>query len=234
MEEKLQHITSLIRNIKSEKKQENITIVAVSKNVGINKIKEAYSLGIRNFGESRAQELVEKIKLIDYKDINWHFIGTLQKNKVKYVVPIAYLIHSVDSIELLEEINKQANKNNKIQNCLIEFKTSYEDSKAGIENFDELKTILNYAKELSNVKVIGLMTISPLTEDVDVIRQSFRKLYDIKAELNNLGYALTELSMGMSGDYGIAIEEGSTIVRIGTYIFGERDYTKSWRETLYE
>lgn len=234
MEQQVKHIFERIKNIQSEKKSSDIQLIAVSKNVGINTIKKAYDLGIRDFGESRAQELNEKVKLLPYDDIRWHFIGSLQKNKVKYVVPVCFIIHSVDSFDLLEEINKYAIKNNKVQNCFLEFKTSFEETKSGIETKEELLEILNKSKDLSNVNITGLMTISPFVDDVNTIRKSFQQLYNLREELKQQGYYLPNLSMGMSGDYEIAIEEGSNYIRIGTYIFGERDYSKSWRETINE
>ncbi|HOJ36650.1 MAG TPA: YggS family pyridoxal phosphate-dependent enzyme [Ignavibacteriales bacterium] len=234
MEEKLKHISQKINSIISPKKAENITLIAVSKSVGISLIKKAYELGIRNFGESKAQELREKAKILSCPDIKWHFIGTLQKNKVKYVVPVAELIHSVDSYELLIEINKEAIKYNKIQNCLLEFKTSDEETKSGIETKDEILEILANSKQLTNINIIGLMTISPFVDDTNIVRNSFQQLYNLRKELNSLGYNLPYLSMGMSGDYEIAIEEGANFIRIGTYIFGERDYSKSWREIINE
>lgn len=234
MEQEIKHIFERIKTIQSEEKSSDIQLIAVSKNVGINTIKKAYDLGIRDFGESRAQELNEKVKLLPYEDIRWHFIGSLQKNKVKYVVPVCFIIHSVDSFDLLEEINKYAIKNNKVQNCFLEFKTSFEETKSGIETKEELLEILNKSKDLSNVNITGLMTISPFVDDVNTIRKSFQQLYNLREELKQLGYYLPNLSMGMSGDYEIAIEEGSNYIRIGTYIFGERDYSKSWRETINE
>lgn len=234
MEQEIKHIFERIKNIQSEKKSSDIQLIAVSKNVGINSIKKAYDLGIRDFGESRAQELNEKVKLLPYNDIRWHFIGSLQKNKVKYVVPVCFIIHSVDSFDLLEEISKYAIKNNKVQNCFLEFKTSFEETKSGIETKEELLEILNKSKELSNVNITGLMTISPFVDDTNIIRKSFQHLYNLREELKKQGFYLPNLSMGMSGDYEIAIEEGSNYIRIGTYIFGQRDYSKSWRETINE
>lgn len=206
-----------------------IRLIAVSKYFGINEILEANKLGIKDFGENRAQELMLKYEKIGDKVI-WHFIGTLQKNKVKYAVKAAEYIHSVDSIELLEEINKRASSLNKIQNILLEVKTSFEETKSGLTNEEEIFKIAKHAKNYSNINLIGLMTIAPLTEDENLIRKSFRELRLLKEKMNNAGINITELSMGMTSDFEIAIEEGSTMLRIGSAIFGERDYSKDWRQ----
>lgn len=211
------------------RKIDEITLVAVSKFFGVDAILQAKNAGIINFGENRAQELTLKYdKLGD--SVIWHFIGTLQKNKVKYAVRCAEFIHSVDSLELLYEINKKASSLDKIQKILFEVKTSDEETKSGIESEEEVFKLAEEATKLSNVKVIGLMTISPLTEDEKLIRKSFSYLRDLKEKLNKCGYNYTELSMGMTSDFKIAIQEGSTILRIGSAIFGERDYSKDWRQ----
>lgn len=206
-----------------------IRLIAVSKYFGVDAILEANKLCIKDFGENRAQELMLKFEKIGDKVI-WHFIGTLQKNKVKYAVKAAEYIHSVDSIELLEEINKRASSLNKIQNILLEVKTSFEETKSGLTNEEEIFKIADQAKNYSNINLIGLMTIAPLTEDENLIRKSFRELRLLKAKMNNAGINITELSMGMTSDFEIAIEEGSTMLRIGSAIFGERDYSKDWRQ----
>lgn len=211
------------------RKQIEIKQIAVSKYFGIDAILEANRLGINNFGENRAQELMLKFEKIGDRVI-WHFIGTLQKNKVKYAVKSAEYIHSVDSIELLEEINKRASSLNKVQKILLEVKTSSEKSKSGLTNEEEIFKIAEQAKNYSNIDFIGLMTIAPLTEDEDLIRKSFRELRLLKEKMNNAGINITELSMGMTSDFEIAIEEGSTMLRIGSAIFGERDYSKDWRQ----
>lgn len=206
-----------------------IRLIAVSKYFGTDAILEANRLGVNDFGENRAQELILKFEKIGDKVI-WHFIGTLQKNKVKYVVKAAEYIHSVDSIELLEEINKRASLLSKVQKILLEVKTSSEESKSGLTNEEEIFKIAEQAKNYSNITLIGLMTIAPLTEDENLIRKSFRDLRLLKEKMNNAGINITELSMGMTSDYEIAIEEGSTMLRIGSAIFGERDYSKDWRQ----
>ncbi|MBZ0182969.1 MAG: YggS family pyridoxal phosphate-dependent enzyme [Melioribacteraceae bacterium] len=204
---------------------EDIKLIAVSKTRSIDEINEVLDSGCLDCAENKAQELRDKAPLIQ-KDINWHFIGHLQTNKVKYVVETSALIHSVDSLKIAKEIEKRAEAVNKIQNILLEIKTSEEESKFGLYKEDEIFEIADFCKGSSNVKLIGLMTMAPFVDDDSIIRKSFRKLKELFDKMNNKGYALTELSMGMSGDFHIAIEEGSTMVRIGTSIFGERDYTK--------
>jgi pyridoxal phosphate enzyme (YggS family) len=190
-------------------------------------IEELISYGVADFGENKAQEFRDKFNLL--KDsVNWHFIGHLQKNKVKYVVGKAALIHSVDSVELAAAIDEKAENLGVVQNVLLEYNTSGEESKFGIRSEDDLKRIAEYCVDLKNVKLLGLMTMAPFTDDEKAIRSSFSKLKATFDNLNNDGFSLTELSMGMTNDFEIAIEEGSTIVRIGTAIFGERDYSKSW------
>ncbi len=207
---------------------EEIKLVAVSKYFGTDAIIEAKNSGVENFGENRAQELSLKFdKLGD--SVIWHFIGTLQKNKVKYAVKCAEFIHSVDSLDLLFEINKRAESLGKIQKILFEIKTSEEETKSGVTSEEEIFELAEESKKLSNVKSIGLMTISPLTDDENLIRKSFSYLRNLKEKLNRNGFDFTELSMGMTNDFKIAIEEGSTILRIGSAIFGERDYSKNWR-----
>uniref|UniRef100_A0A7V3E5R2 Pyridoxal phosphate homeostasis protein n=1 Tax=Ignavibacterium album TaxID=591197 RepID=A0A7V3E5R2_9BACT len=208
---------------------DEIKLIAVSKYFGVDAILEANSLGVKDFGENRAQELMLKYEKIGDKVI-WHFIGTLQKNKVKYAVKAAEYIHSVDSIELLEEINKRASSLNKVQKILLEVKTSYEESKSGLTNEEEIFRIAELTKNYTNINLVGLMTIAPLTDDENIIRKSFRDLRILKDKMNKSGINITELSMGMTSDYEIAIEEGSTMLRIGSAIFGERDYSKDWRQ----
>lgn len=215
--------------IKTNRKIDDITLVAVSKNNNISSISEAYSAGILNFGENKAQELRDKSKLVK-ENVIWHFIGHLQTNKVKYIIDTAEYIHSVDSVKLTEEINKRAAGIDKIQKILIEINTSGENSKYGIKNLDELNNITNHCSGLSNIELVGLMTMAPFTENENIIRESFIRLREYKEELNKQGLQLTELSMGMTNDYQIAIEEGATMLRIGTAIFGKRDYSLTWRD----
>jgi pyridoxal phosphate enzyme (YggS family) len=212
------------------RKSSEIKLIAVSKTFGVDDIEKVYDEGLRDFGENKAQELSAKYEILGDK-ITWHFIGHLQRNKVRDVVPAAAYIHSVDSLQLASEINKYAVRNNKIQKILLQVKTSEEESKFGIENKSELIDLAGYCREYSNVQVEGLMTIAPLTEDEELIRQSFRQLRKLKDELNSQGFDLKELSMGMTSDYGIAIEEGATMLRIGSAIFGERDYSTDWKDS---
>ncbi len=207
-----------------------IKLIAVSKTFGIGDIQKVFDEGLRDFGENKAQELSAKFEQIGDK-ITWHFIGHLQRNKIRFVVPAASYIHSVDSLQLASEINKYAAKCNKIQKILLQVKTSYEESKSGIENKSELSDLARYCNEFSNVQSVGLMTIAPFTDDKDIIRQSFRQLCKLRDDLNADGFNLEELSMGMTSDFEIAIEEGATMLRIGSAIFGKRDYSKGWKES---
>lgn len=207
----------------------DLKLIAVSKYFGLDAILEANALGLNDFGENRAQELTLKFEKLG-NSVTWHFIGTLQKNKVKYVVSSAEFIHSVDSMELLEEIDSRAQKLDKVQKILLEVKTSEEEAKAGITTEEETLKLVSRGAELKNIKLIGLMTMAPLTDDETIIRKSFKDLRNLKDRINNKGYNLTELSMGMTSDFEIAIEEGATMIRIGSAIFGERDYSKDWRQ----
>ena len=200
---------------------DEIKLVAVSKQNPIESILEALKVGVHDFGENRAQEFKEK-SLDSPEEIVWHFIGHLQKNKVKDVIKKANLIHSVDSIRLADEINKRAGNLDKVQNILLEVNTSGEESKFGLRNEKEISELAEYCNNLSNVNLSGLMTMAPWTEDEDIIRNSFASLRNIFIKLNSAGFNLTELSMGMTNDYDIAIKEGATILRIGTAIFGKR------------
>ena len=208
---------------------DEIKLIAVSKYFGLDSILEAKKLGVKDFGENRAQELTLKFEKLG-DSVTWHFIGTLQKNKVKYAVKAAEFIHSVESIELAEEINNRAEKLDKVQKILIEVKTSGEESKSGVENEAEIIELVKRCNELKNVQLIGLMTMAPLTDDEKIIRKSFRDLRNLKDRINTKGFKLIELSMGMTSDFEIAIEEGATMLRIGSAIFGERDYSKDWRQ----
>jgi PLP dependent protein len=206
-----------------------VKIIAVSKYFGVDAITEAKNCGLTDFGENRAQELTLKYENLG-NSVTWHFIGTLQKNKVKYAVNAAELVHSVDSLELVEEINNRAEKLGKVQKILLEVKTSEEETKSGLETENEILSLVKRCSELKNIDLKGLMTMAPLTEDANIIRKSFRDLRNLKDQINNKGYNLTELSMGMTSDFEIAIEEGATMIRIGSAIFGDRDYSKDWRQ----
>lgn len=202
-------------------------LVAVSKTKTAEDINELYLLGQRNFGENYVQELVDKHEALP-KDIQWHFIGHLQSNKVKYIVPFVSLIHGVDSFKLLKEINKQGEKMNRVINCLLQIYIAEEETKFGL-NEDELDDIFGSKdlKDLKNIKITGLMGMASFTENEEIIRNEFRYLKTLFHSYNKLSIAncqLSILSMGMSADYKIAIEEGSNMVRIGSLIFGERNY----------
>ena len=212
----MKKIEKNIEKINSFIEDKNITLVAVSKNKSVDEILCAYNFGLRDFGENYVQELVEKMEILP-SDIRWHMIGHLQKNKVKYVVDERIvLIHSVDSISLVKEINKCAVKKNLVVNILLEVNVSFEKSKYGFK-YDEVIDIIDQIKKFENVKVLGLMTILPNINDQNILSSYFRKLHKLAKKLN-----LKELSMGMTNDYDIAIKEGSTIIRIGTGIFGFR------------
>jgi pyridoxal phosphate enzyme (YggS family) len=229
--ENLSHLRDKIEQSckRSGRNPEDIKLIAVSKYFDVDAIIEAKSLGLNDFGENRAQELTLKFEKLG-DSVCWHMIGTLQKNKVKYVVKAAEYIHSVDSPELVNEINKRAAAVDKVQKILFEVKTSEEETKSGIETETEILELVEKCIESDNIDLIGLMTMAPLTDDKKIIRKSFRDLRNLKDEINNKGYNLTEISMGMTSDFEIAIEEGATMLRIGSAIFGDRDYSKDWRQ----
>lgn len=211
--------------IRSGRNPEDVKLVAVTKTVTADRIKEAIEFGLRIFGENRVQEAKEKIEKIkkDCPDclVKWHMIGHLQKNKVKIAVELFDTIHSVDSLELAELLNKYSEKNNKIQDILIQVKLSPEESKHGI-NKDELLELLKNISSLKNLNILGLMTIPPYFDNPEMARPFFKELRKLRDEAELHGYKLPELSMGMTNDFEIAILEGATMVRIGTAIFGER------------
>ena len=200
------------------------TCVAVSKTKPIEDIEKIYKLGHKDFGENKVQELIEKQQKLP-KDIRWHMIGHLQTNKVKKVVPISCLIHSVDSLKLIEIINKESKKMNKVTSCLLQVNISGEDSKYGL-SAENLKSLVNnnLTNEYKNVQFKGLMGMASFSNDTDLIKRQFKKLKqlfeDSKEKINDFRI----LSMGMSNDYKIALEEGSNMIRIGSKIFGERNY----------
>jgi len=232
IEENVKHLRERI-TVKCDEFKRNpkeIKLVAVSKFFGLDAINEVNQLGITDFGENRAQELRDKYEILGDK-LTWHFIGTLQKNKVKYAVKAATYIHSVDSATLADEINTQAKKLNKIQKILLEVKTSSEDSKSGLVTESELLNLANHCSTLQNVELVGLMTMAAFTNDAEIIRKSFIELRNLRDKINQNGFDLRELSMGMTNDYEIAIEEGATMLRIGSAIFGQRDITKDWRQS---
>lgn len=204
----------------------NITLVAVSKTKPVSDLIEAYEAGQRIFGENKIQEMTQKWEQMP-KDIQWHMIGHVQTNKVKYMAPYVSLIHGVDSLKLLKEINKQAKKWRRVIPCLLQVYIATEETKFGLEQ-DELLQLIHSDefKEMENIKIVGLMGMASFTEDIDKIRKEFQSLKDIfdyvkPYQLPNCHFE--HLSMGMSGDYKIAIECGSTMVRIGSSIFGRRE-----------
>ena len=195
------------------------TLVAVSKTKPVADLQEFYDLGQRDFGENYVQELVDKEAVLP-KDIRWHFIGHLQSNKVKYIAPFVHLIHGVDSWSLLKEINKQGVKNNRVIDCLLQLHIATEETKFGFDNH-ELEQ-LHELHELGNIRIIGMMGMASFSDDKALVRREFAYL---KSMYDKMG-GLSVLSMGMSGDYPIALEEGSNMVRIGSLLFGERNYNK--------
>lgn len=204
----------------------HVTLVAVSKTKPNEAIAEAYNAGQKDFGENYVQELVEKHEQLP-KDIRWHFIGHLQSNKVKYIAPFVHLIHGIDSFKLLQEVNKQAQKNNRLINCLLQIYIAQEETKFGL-SFEECEAVLNSDeyRQMQHVKVCGFMAMASNTDDQTQIRNEFKSLKTFQSRLSTIHPQLSILSFGMSSDYKIAIEEGSTMVRIGSSIFGERNYTK--------
>lgn len=216
-------ITENINEIKSAIPK-NVTLVAVSKTKPIADIKEAYDAGQRIFGENRIQEMVEKYEELP-KDIQWHMIGHLQRNKVKYMAHFVSLIHGVDSFKTLKEIDKQAKKHNRVINCLLQAHIAEESTKFGL-SFDEIKDILvsEELKELKNTNIIGLMGMATFTENQEQIKTEFLSLKKLFDDLKSNNTNFTTLSIGMSGDYLLAINCGSTMVRIGSSIFGNRNY----------
>jgi PLP dependent protein len=201
-------------------------LIAVSKTKPVEILQQAYDAGQKIFGENRVQELVPKYEALP-KDIEWHIIGHLQSNKVKYIAPFVHLIHSVDSLGLLQEIDKQAQKNNRIIDCLLQIYIATEETKFGLD-FLEAEALLNSERfpQLSHIKITGLMGIATNTDDQEQIRQEFKYLKSffetLKTSIDLPNVQMTELSMGMSGDWEIALAEGSTLIRVGSAIFGSR------------
>ena len=210
---------------KAGRDRSEVTLIAVSKTKPVSMLQEAYDAGARDFGENKVQELVDKIPAMP-QDIRWHMIGHLQRNKVKYIVDKVAMIHSVDTYRLAEEINIQAIKKKVKVPILIEVNVANEISKFGVRPEDTLQLVKDIAT-LQNVQIRGLMTIAPYVEDPEENRIYFRKLKDLSVDIaaqNIDNVSMDVLSMGMTGDYTVAIEEGATMVRVGTGIFGERNY----------
>ena len=212
--------------IKSELDQENVVLVAVSKTKPNEDIEELYQLGQKVFGENYVQELVEKQASLP-KDIQWHFIGHLQSNKVKYIAPFIHLIHGVDSLKLLTEINKQAQKNGRVIACLLQMHIATEETKFGMD-FAELEEALAASIHLPFISIKGIMGMASFSDKKEQVRNEFKTLnHTFKNIQSKVGVPFTILSMGMSGDYQMAIEEGSTMVRIGSLLFGARNYANN-------
>lgn len=214
--------------LRAGRKPEDITLIAVTKTVSAESVKQAIGLGLKIFGENRVQEAKEKIlSFKEYfsqspdKKIEWHLVGHLQKNKAKPAVELFDMIHSVDSVELAEELDKQAKKISKKQKILVQVKLSAEETKHGILK-ENLLQLIQGIMQMENLNILGLMTIPPFFDEPEMARPFFRNLRELRDEMNSKGFNLKELSMGMSNDFQTAIEEGATMVRIGTGIFGQR------------
>ncbi len=217
--ENLHHIKSALPR--------HVTLIAVTKTHPVDKLMEVYTAGHKIFGENKVQEMCEKAELLP-KDIEWHLIGHLQSNKVKYIAPFVAMIHSVDSLKLLQEINKQAQKNNRVIPCLLQIYIAKEDTKFGL-SFEEAKELIasEAFQQLQNIKILGLMGMASNTDDQTVIKNEFRSLktfFDEQQKNHSANFELSILSMGMSSDYALAIECGSTMIRVGSSIFGQRNY----------
>ncbi|HEV8082145.1 MAG TPA: YggS family pyridoxal phosphate-dependent enzyme [Chitinophagaceae bacterium] len=219
--------TEAFNRIKEELNSKNVSLVAVSKTKSGEEILQLYNLGQRDFGENYVQELSEKYEQVP-KDIQWHFIGHLQSNKVKYIAPFVSLIHSVDSAKLLKEINKEGKRNNRVIDCLLQVHIAKEETKFGL-NEDELEEVINtnYSNptNYTNVHIRGLMGMASFTDDMKKVKEEFKflkSLFDKYSKLTNENFGFSILSMGMSADYKVAIEEGSDMVRIGSLLFGQR------------
>ena len=202
-----------------------VTLIAVTKTHPVNKLQEVYDAGHKIFGENKVQEMVDKYEALP-KDIEWHLIGHLQSNKVKYIAPFVSLIHSVDSLKLLIEINKQAEKNNRIINCLLQIYIAKEETKFGL-SFEEAEQLIHSKEltELKNIKITGFMGMATNTDKKEQIANEFKSLkqfYDQFSDFSIFNFQLSNLSMGMSSDYLLAIEQGSTMIRVGSSIFGQR------------
>lgn len=211
---------------KANRDPSEVTLIAVSKTKPVSMLQEAYDEGVRTFGENKVQEIMDKYGQLP-QDIEWHMIGHLQRNKVKYIADKVTMIHSLDSLRLAETIESEASKHNRVIPVLIEVNVAMEESKFGI-SVDEVLPFVQELSKFPHLRVNGLMTIAPYVENAEENRQIFRKLKKLSVDIeekniNNINMSV--LSMGMTGDYQVAIEEGATMVRVGTGIFGERDYS---------
>ena len=209
---------------------EGVTLVAVSKTKPISDLQEAYDAGQRVFGENYPQEMRDKHEVLP-TDIQWHFIGHLQTNKIKYIIPFVTLIHSIDTANLLEAVNKEAKKHDRVVDCLLQFHIALEETKFGLD-LDEARQLLDSEafKQMDNVRICGVMGMGTFTDNMDEVRKEFKHLKGIFDTLKRDYFAdqpqFKEISMGMSEDYPIAIEEGATLIRVGSKIFGPRNYNK--------
>ena len=227
IKENIMSIKKEINDIKEKcNRQDEVNLMAVTKTVDVDKVLEAIDAGITDIGENKPQELARKYDAIGDK-VRYHLIGTLQTNKVKYIIDKAYMIHSLDRISLCEEIQKRAEKIDKVINCLVQVNISKEESKHGLDREEVIDFVREVSEKYNNIRIKGLMTMAPFIEDKEQIRKVFKGLKDLSLEIKDLelpNVDMDTLSMGMSHDYVIAIEEGSTIVRVGTSIFGPRNY----------
>ena len=202
---------------------EDVELIAVSKTRSNEEILELYNAGHKVFGENRVQELIKKQEVLP-KDIQWHLIGHLQRNKVKYIAEFVHLIHSVESERLLKEINKQAKRFERVIPCLLQIKIAEEETKFGLDKEEAENILKTYKEKFENIQIIGVMGMATFTDDMDQVRREFKSLKNVYDQFQTLDDDIQILSMGMSGDYELAIEEGSNMVRVGSAIFGEREY----------
>ncbi|NQZ75774.1 MAG: YggS family pyridoxal phosphate-dependent enzyme [Ekhidna sp.] len=221
----MSQISTVLQDLK-ETLPEDCTLIAVSKTKPSSDIEIAYETGHRDFGENKVQELTQKAENLP-KDIKWHMIGHLQRNKVKYIAPFVHLIHGVDSLKLLKEINKQGTKNDRVINCLLQIHIAEEETKFGLDT-NEMREIISeeVLNEMKNVRIVGLMGMATNTDNTEQVAKEFSNLKSLFEEIKETDHtqlSVNTLSMGMSGDYKIAIEEGSNMVRIGSAIFGSRN-----------
>lgn len=229
VKENLEKVSYLINEAKSKSKyNQDVKLIAVSKTVDVDKVSEAADFGVIDFGENKPQELLRKAEV--FPSYNWHQIGTLQKNKVKHIIDKVKLIHSLDSVDLAKEIDKRAKDKDITIQCLIQINISKEESKHGLDENSVVEFVKQVSENYKNIIIKGLMGMAPYEAEKENTRIYFKKMKELMSLINSKninGVILDELSMGMSNDYQIAIEEGATMVRLGTVIFGERIYNKN-------
>ena len=219
--------TTIYHDLLKELENTAVTLVAVTKTKPIEDIQELYALGHRDFGENYVQEIQEKYPVLP-NDIRWHFIGHVQSNKVKYIAPYVFMIHGVDSFKLLQEINKQAVRNNRVIHCLLQIHIAEEETKFGLNEEELFELLYNFNNgDLKNVMICGLMAMASFTDDFSIVRREFKSVKVMFDKAKEMYFKsiddFSSISMGMSNDYKIAIEEGSTIIRIGSKLFGSRN-----------